>query len=82
MKELYLHHNNLVAIAADTFAALKSLTLLRLDGNRLADFPVWELASNPLLASVHLAANLWNCDCGFLNAFLVYQWKTGSKIQV
>jgi hypothetical protein len=29
---------------------------------------------------VYLSGNLWTCDCEFLDPFLVYQWKTGSKI--
>ena len=67
-------------IAAETFANLKELTLLKLDGNLLSNFPVWELATNPVLASLSLANNLWSCKCDFLNHFLVFQKKIGNKI--
>ena len=33
-----------------------------------------------LQVGLYLSGNLWTCDCEFLNPFLVYQWKTGSKI--
>ena len=54
--------------------------MLRLDGNLLSEFPIWQLASNPLLTSLSLANNLWSCNCDFLNHFLVYQKKIGNKI--
>ena len=64
-------------IAANTFASLKSLAILRLDGNLLNTFPVWELASNPALSALFLANNLWSCQCDFLSSFLLYQKKVG-----
>ena len=81
LKELFLQNNRLVAIGAETFSTLSSLTTLRLDGNQLTSFPVWELSVNPILSSLFLGGNLWSCDCEFLNPFLVFQWKFGSKLQ-
>ena len=82
-RELYLQHNRLSSLATDTFAPLRALRRLRLDGNRLAAWPAWQLtASNPGLVSLRLAANPWTCDCDFINPFLVYLWKSGSKIEV
>ena len=60
----------------------RSLAVLRLDGNRLTTYPVWHLSANPSLVAVNLAGNPWSCDCEYVNQFLVYTWRAGSKIQV
>ena len=70
----------LQGIAAETFASLKSLSILRLDGNLLNNFPVWELASNPALTAIFLANNLWSCQCDFLSNLLLYQKKVGNAM--
>lgn len=81
LKELYLHNNYIATIAKHTFDNLKELTILKLDNNLLTNFPIWQLATNPLLASLSLANNLWSCKCDFLNHFLVYQKKIGGKLR-
>lgn len=66
LKELYLNNNDLIRIAQGAFDAMPMLSVLRLDGNLLTSFPVWSLAaSNPFLASIYLAENMWSCDCSF-----------------
>jgi len=80
LKELYLQNNDLISIASETFSKLRSLTVLRLDGNLLTTFPIWELTSNPMLVGLYLAGNMWSCECNFLNPFMTYQRKLGSKI--
>ena len=73
LRELYLHDNLIASISNITFATLKSLEVLHLQGNRLVDFSVWVLtAGNPYLVSLRLAANLWSCDCAYLRRF--HQW--------
>ena len=74
LRELYLQDNLLTSIANITFATLKQLEVLFLQGNRLADFSVWSLTSlnNPHLVSLRLAGNLWSCDCAYLRRF--NQW--------
>ena len=67
-------------IAADTFANLVELSVLRLDNNLLSTFPVWQLASNPLLTGLSLANNLWSCQCEFLNHLAVFQKRLGAVI--
>ena len=68
-------------IAADTFSRLVELAVLRLDNNLLSTFPVWQLASNPLLTGLSLASNLWSCKCDFLNHFMVFQKRLGAAVQ-
>ena len=47
----------LVFIHENTFKGLKYLTELRLDGNLLIEFPVWQLTANPSLSYLTLASN-------------------------
>ena len=73
LRELYLQANHLTTIGADTFRPLKSLSVLRLDGNRLAAFPAWELqASNQFLIGLYLAGNPWTCDCDFVDKLRMF----------
>ena len=46
---MFIHEN--------TFKGLKYLTELRLDGNLLIEFPVWQLTANPSLSYLTLASN-------------------------
>ena len=69
LRELYLHNNDIIRIAESAFDSLASLALLRLDGNLLTSFPVWNLANNPFLVAVYLAENLWSCECDFTRPF-------------
>lgn len=66
LRELYLHNNQLRFIAKETFSRLSFLQVLRIDGNLLTNFPVWELSGNGYLNSVMLANNPWSCECEYL----------------
>merc|ERR1711953_142842 len=59
----------------------RSLEVLHLDGNRLMDFPAWELAFNPLMLTVKLDENLWTCECEFVQRFRAYMNVYGGKVQ-
>ena len=72
LKYLYLQGNKLLSIADEAFRPLKSLAHLRLDDNLLTNFPIWELASNPYITALHIAHNLWTCDCDFVNKFRMF----------
>ena len=67
---LFLQNNDLVSIASETFKPLRSLAVLRLDGNLLTSTPMWELI-NPTskLVALFLAENMWTCDCQFVQPF-------------
>ncbi|KAF4518079.1 hypothetical protein B566_EDAN009623 [Ephemera danica] len=66
MRELYLQNNRLVHVNNATFAPLYTLQLLRLDGNLLASFALWQmLVQNPDLNELFLANNPWACRCRF-----------------
>ena len=83
LKELYLQNNYLTSIAAETFRGLGSLAVLRLDGNLLSSFPAWELLTqrnNPLLVGLYLGANMWTCDCEFLDPFRTFVQTLGSRL--
>ena len=80
-KHKYLYLSPPSGVAADTFANLVELSVLRLDNNLLSTFPVWQLASNPLLTSLSLANNLWSCKCDFLNHLTVFQKRLGAVIE-
>ena len=63
-----------------TFKFLRSLEILHLDGNRLIDFPAWQLAFNPLLVTAKLAENLWSCECDFVQRFRAWMSVYGGKV--
>lgn len=64
LKELYLQNNRISYIHKDTFSTPTfSLQVLRLDGNRLVDFHIWDLK---LSASRVMLANPFTCDCNFI----------------
>ena len=66
LRELFLQDNDLVHIRASAFDHLTSLEVLRLDGNLLTTYPVWNLAiSHPKLALLDLSGNMWSCECDF-----------------
>ena len=54
--------------------------MVRLDGNLLHTFPVWELAANPAISYLSLANNLWSCQCDFISQFLQFQAAMLSKM--
>ena len=72
LSELYLQGNKLLHIAEEVFRPLKSLAILRIDNNLLTTFPIWELATNPFLVGVHIANNVWTCDCEFVSKFRMF----------
>ena len=72
LKELYLQNNDIVRISRHTFEPLRSLSVLRLDGNLLTTSPMWNMLSgnsHPFLAAVYLAENMWSCECAFVQRF-------------
>ena len=81
LTELYLHNNFLSSVARTTFHALRALSILRLDGNLLTSFPVWELVNNPALTALHLARNMWACDCEFVRPLRAAADKLGDKVR-
>ncbi|KAK9722789.1 Leucine rich repeat [Popillia japonica] len=69
LKELYLQQNEIYHIDNRTFIELKNLEVLRLDGNRLRTFQVWQLSSNPYLVEIGLGENQWSCECDYLEDY-------------
>src|SRR5699024_324219 len=51
---------------------LRSLRVLRLDHNRLAEYEIWTgLATGPVnLAELWIGANQWSCECRFVGQLL------------
>lgn len=66
LRELYLQNNLISFIGNLTLLPLKSLEILRLEGNRLVTFPVWQVTLNTRLVELSLAGNPWSCRCKFL----------------
>ncbi len=64
-----MQNNRSDRIGADAFANLVSLRVLRLDGNALSAFPVWDLSSLPKLSSLSLSGNPWKCECDLVTGF-------------
>ncbi|XP_059622525.1 toll-like receptor Tollo [Phlebotomus argentipes] len=64
LRELYLHNNLIAAIDNDTFSHLTEMRILRLDNNRLTTFYFVHLPQ--ALTEVHLAGNMWSCECDFV----------------
>ena len=79
LRELFLEHNQLVTISKNTFKSLKQLTVLKLDGNLLIDFPIWELSSNKFLNSLTLSSNWWECECTFVRKFRMFIDTLGNR---
>ena len=72
LKELYLQNNDIVRISRHSFEPLRSLSVLRLDGNLLTTSPMWNMLSgnsHPFLVAVYLAENMWSCECAFVQRF-------------
>ena len=72
LKELYLQNNRLRFVADTTFIHLRSLEILRLDGNHLLSFPLWRFGVNPHLGQLSLGRNPWSCECRFLADFQLW----------
>ncbi|XP_015610489.1 toll-like receptor 7 [Cephus cinctus] len=66
LRELYLQNNLIGYIGNITMLPLHSLEILRLDGNRLVTFPVWQVILNTQLVELSLGSNPWSCRCKFL----------------
>lgn len=66
LRELYLQNNVIGFIGNSTFLLLRSLEILRLHGNRLVTFPVWQVTLNIRLVELSLGGNPWSCRCKFL----------------
>ncbi|XP_014242709.1 toll-like receptor 7 [Cimex lectularius] len=69
LRELYLQNNLIAHIGNMTLAPLRSLEILRMDGNRLTTFAVWQLSANAYLVDISLGSNQWSCKCKFLQQF-------------
>ena len=66
LRELYLQNNLIGFIGNLTLLPLHSLEILRLNGNRLVTFPVWQVTLNTRLVELSLSGNPWSCRCKFL----------------
>lgn len=67
LREIYLQNNKLIFIKTDSFPPTTSV--IRLDGNLLVNFPVWELTkTNGHLNSIMISQNPWTCNCDFISA--------------
>ena len=80
LRELYLHNNQLRFIADTTFVHLRSLQVLRLDGNRLLHFAMWRFSANPHLERLQMAHNPWSCECRYLNDLQVWSHNNPDKL--
>ncbi|XP_016842445.2 toll-like receptor 7 [Nasonia vitripennis] len=66
LRELYLQNNLINYIGNLTLFPLRSLEVLRLHGNRLVTFPVWQVSLNGRLNELSLGGNPWSCRCKFM----------------
>ncbi|KAK9498825.1 hypothetical protein O3M35_003382 [Rhynocoris fuscipes] len=80
LRELYLQNNLIAHIGNLTFFPLRSLEILRMDGNRLVGFPVWQLTFNSYLVDVSLGNNLWSCRCKFLQELQTWVYENKHKV--
>ncbi|KAL1131274.1 hypothetical protein AAG570_010892 [Ranatra chinensis] len=79
LRELYLQNNLISHIGNMTLVPLRSLEVLRLDGNRLVIFPVWQLSLN-YLTDIALGNNQWSCKCKFLQE--LQNWVSDNRQKV
>lgn len=80
LKELYLQNNLIAFIGNVTLLPLRSLEILRLDGNRLITFPVWQLTLNSYLVEISLGNNNWSCRCKFLQELQIWVADNARKV--
>jgi Leucine-rich repeat (LRR) protein len=80
LRELYLQNNVIAFIGNVTLLPLRSLEILRLDGNRLITFPVWQLTLNSYLVEVTLGSNNWSCRCKFLQELQIWVADNARKV--
>ncbi|XP_067009378.1 toll-like receptor 7 [Anabrus simplex] len=80
LRELYLQNNLIAYIGNLTLLPLRALEILRLDGNRLVTFPVWQLTLNLDLAEISLGHNLWSCRCKFLQELQIWVADNARKV--
>ncbi|CAB4068805.1 unnamed protein product [Lepeophtheirus salmonis] len=69
LNKLYLHKNKISFVNNFTFKELKALETLYIHGNHISIFPPWVFFQNPLLATLTLSENPWNCDCNYMKRF-------------
>lgn len=80
LRELYLQNNLINYIGNLTLFPLRSLEILRLHGNRLVTFPVWQVSLNGRLNELSLGGNPWSCRCKFLQELT--SWVSENKHKV
>lgn len=80
LRELYLQNNLISYINNLTLLPLRSLEILRLDGNRLVTFPVWQLTLNSYLVEISLGNNQWSCRCKFLQELQLWVSDNSHKV--
>ncbi|KAK9752321.1 Leucine rich repeat [Popillia japonica] len=80
LKELYLQSNLIAYIGNNTFSSLNSLEIIRLDGNKLVQYPIWEFTTNSHLNELSIANNPWSCRCKFLQEFTAWVGDNAPRI--
>ncbi|XP_046742848.1 toll-like receptor 7 isoform X1 [Diprion similis] len=80
LRELYLHNNLIGFVSNVTLVPLRSLEILRLDGNRLVTFPIWQLTLNVRLTELSLGSNPWSCRCKFLQELTTWVSENAHKV--
>ncbi|XP_015125068.1 toll-like receptor 7 [Diachasma alloeum] len=80
LRELYLQNNLIGFIGNLTLLPLRSLEILRLNGNRLVTFPVWQVTLNTRLVELSLGGNPWSCRCKFLQELSAWVSDNAHKV--
>ncbi|XP_014206646.1 toll-like receptor 7 [Copidosoma floridanum] len=80
LRELYLQNNVISFIGNLTLLPLRSLEVLKLHGNRLVTFPVWQVGLNARLTELSLGSNLWSCRCKFLQELTAWMSENAHKV--
>uniref|UniRef100_A0A6V7I0C7 TIR domain-containing protein n=1 Tax=Bracon brevicornis TaxID=1563983 RepID=A0A6V7I0C7_9HYME len=80
LRELYLQNNVIGYIGNLTLLPLRSLEILRLNGNRLVTFPVWQVTLNTRLVELSLGGNPWSCRCKFLQELSAWVSDNAHKV--
>jgi hypothetical protein len=70
VKYLFLQHNHLSYIERKTFALLKQLQVVKLNGNMLTTFDLFFLPQNVI--QVDISENLLECDCEMIKSLKVH----------
>ncbi|XP_043279612.1 toll-like receptor 7 [Venturia canescens] len=80
LRELYLQNNMISFIGNLTLFSLRSLEILKLSGNRLVTFPVWQVTLNTRLIELSLGDNPWSCRCKFLQELSTWVSDNAHKV--